>query len=706
MAVYFGDLMSPASLAAEQAIPPSVPEEPRATSRPRRFSPAQLEELGAIAGATFGQLPNTAAIKLAALEGRPLPLRNPQADMQQALAGVRARRAEERQLQEEDQRRALQFVKAHQDLAKIPPGPEKAYLVDQYAKFLEKHTGESLPREYVAMLKKQNEEQQQAMASFLAETTTKYGLGLSQGLAPLLRDRPDQIVELVGREMELQRKQQLAAQAAADQQTFAELVTQLQTGRAPGGVTEGSSGGGTGGPPLGAAVSPVAPVLPAGVPPRLQSTLQQEALQGQQALAQAATQPSPAVPTATVTAAPQGSHAGGATAQLDARILAYDQALGRLGGLSLTPENQRAIQRLTGERDRLLKEREFLFQQGRYRDERSDIRIEQSRKEREEALNLSKFELQQRESQRQEAFQGLQPQVQQQLRIKGQRNPTPEEIAQANEEVLALNRQTEQQSREAAARLEAQKVDPVQARQVGALSVALGHLKGLEEFSPKEIQAWVGAIRGRVARFQQLQRQDPRFQAFVNLTDRIRASILFSRTEGGGGALTPREYGELVGFNLSGTNAQGALGYLTNAQGIRRDLEGKLKGIAGTSGLQRSDVLSLSQEISTGMADQSRADLQRLTEQLTGKSPGGSPSPSGLIETRPERVPAPGAFPAPSPAPPGGAQQGAKLPLKQLTEKEILAIRDEDLNRLEDADLTGLTAAQLRALKARLQRGK
>jgi len=604
----------------------------------------------------------------------------------QQLEQVRAQQAAQ---QEQDREAAGKFLQIHQQLAKLSPGPEKAYLIDTLGQYAGRALGTELPKEYLAMLKRQNEEQGQAYADFLDQTVKKYDLGLTGGVLPLIKDRPDLLLETLGRELDFKRREAITAREFRDEKIREQLLQVL-----PGG------GGSTLAAPPGPAPAPsleggtLGQVLTDEVH-RGDAALSRPALSVPQARGVEGAYVEPAPSTALGVGTPPASRASESpeVATLDRQVQAYDRILQVAGSLSPTPENQRFLDRLQTERDRYQKDRDGVIERQSREEERS-FRREQAliaRQEAQQRLQMQREELAIRRQERAEErpFKGLSVETREILRAKGIGQPTPEDISSALDEKRTVEAEIKAQQQRAAAEIQAERVDPVQARQLASLGTLLGHLQSLERYTKEDLEGWVGPVQGRLQRLQQLYEKDPRYQDFYATSERAKAAVLFSRTEGGGGALTPKEFEALISFNLSTTDPQGALAFATNLAQMQRDVLGKIRAIGSTAGVRRGEAVDKALEIAKGISAQSAADVARTTQTF---GPGiSAPVPSGGP---------PGGLTAPPAASPGGAASR----LKGMTPQEITAITDQDLAGLTKADLAGLSAAQLGALRARMQK--
>lgn len=643
----------------------------------------------------------------------------------------------ERTGRQRDRQAALDFLGFHQQLSKIPPGPEKNYMIDQLGEYAQKLTGQPLPKGYIQTIKRQNQEQQAKFATFLEGTVKKYNLGLTEGLLPLLTQRPDLLVETVGKELDFQRRQAITEREKRDEGLRARLLGQLEGGQpdatgftlgqvvspqdaealiqqrtAPGATPQqapapspsGGQGADATGLRLGEVVSPEQVQSLAarlgqrpGITPQGAQAVAQEAQRGQQAITQGqgraplqgpsvevtggAPQRAPQQVTAADRRLAQGPGGQALRDKLDQRIQALDAVL-RQGLPALGPGEtnekfrtnlEQELARVQGQRDRLVTQEAREEDVGFRRQERAEAK--QGRQEelafRRQIAAEERAERKARRAEERET-RGLTTETQEILRAQGIARPTPEQISAAVDEKRTMQAHIQAQNQRAAAEIQSERVDPVQSRQLGSLSVLLGHVKALEQFTPQELKDWVGPIEGRVQRLEQLKEKDPRYQAFLGTLGRARAALLFSRTDGGGGALTPTEFKVLEDFNVSTTQLDGAIGFATNLKQIKRDIEGKVRAGGAFAGVQRGQVYDRAKEVSDSISQQSIEDIGSITETFGGK--GG-------------RAPGPG--------------QGR---VRAMSPADIVKMDDAAFDALTTDDIQGLSGAQYGALRTRAQK--
>jgi hypothetical protein len=159
----------------------------------------------------------------------------------------------------------------------------------------------------------------------------------------------------------------------------------------------------------------------------------------------------------------------------------------------------------------------------------------------------------------------------------------PDERAQVNARIKeeTLERVREEGKAKADVAMENVRYTPQQQTQLQSLNEALTAVEAIKEVPPEKMDRWVGLLTNPVQRAKQLIAPDPEFQEFQTLTNQLRASLVFSRTEGGGGALTPTELGALEGFVPSGKETGGRTQIEAKLAQLQRRLQSKLSTIEG-----------------------------------------------------------------------------------------------------------------------------
>ena len=177
------------------------------------------------------------------------------------------------------------------------------------------------------------------------------------------------------------------------------------------------------------------------------------------------------------------------------------------------------------------------------------------------------------------------------------------------------------------------RLTPVQQRAVSGLNLNLGLAEALSDFSPAEISRWVGFLRGNIARVGQLARQDPDFARFQALTGRLRAALLFSREEGGGGALTPAEQSALESFIPTGRELT-VVQFKQKLQQLEQQLRARVNESLALAGLPQNEIQRINKVFDTTRQTIRRRPGQRTTT-TTRPSRSTRPSTSPSTSTGP-----------------------------------------------------------------------
>jgi soluble lytic murein transglycosylase-like protein len=125
--------------------------------------------------------------------------------------------------------------------------------------------------------------------------------------------------------------------------------------------------------------------------------------------------------------------------------------------------------------------------------------------------------------------------------------------------------------------LENLRYTPVQQEKLNALNEGLSIIDELEEFPPEAIDRWAGYLRLPAKQASQAFSSDPEFQRWDAINVRLRNSQLFSRTEGGGAALTPTEASNLLQAIATGRELGGGPHYRVKLQAVKDVLSRKVQ---------------------------------------------------------------------------------------------------------------------------------
>lgn len=202
------------------------------------------------------------------------------------------------------------------------------------------------------------------------------------------------------------------------------------------------------------------------------------------------------------------------------------------------------------------------------------------------------------------------------LLSRGITEPQPQDIMAARRQVEEDKATLAREQGRARAVASAERLSPAASKQMSGLVPLLANLRVLETFD-KDLERWVGPVQGRRARLTQLAQNDARYQAFLSTMAKVRNSIIFSRTEGGGGALTPTELGALTETVPSDQALGGAARFRANLRNAVRDIRTKIQGISRFEGAPVRDVNTRVQGIidQTLQEHQSTVPPRRRTQQ-------------------------------------------------------------------------------------------
>lgn len=165
--------------------------------------------------------------------------------------------------------------------------------------------------------------------------------------------------------------------------------------------------------------------------------------------------------------------------------------------------------------------------------------------------------------------------------------------------------------------LENLRYTPQQQTQLQTLNDTLVSVETINDFSDEQIRKWVGILTNPAQRAKQLVSPDPEFLEFQNTVDQLRAGLLFSRTEGGGGALTATELKALEGFIPTGRETGGVTQIRVKLNQLSRRLQTKLstiEGLARAKPGQAGELLRQRREEARGL----RRDLRQGVEVVPG----------------------------------------------------------------------------------------
>ena len=168
-------------------------------------------------------------------------------------------------------------------------------------------------------------------------------------------------------------------------------------------------------------------------------------------------------------------------------------------------------------------------------------------------------------------------------------NPQPKDIARAVQQVQANKAELAKEQGRARAVAEAERISPGAAKQLTGLVPVLKGLRELQAFE-KDLDAWVGFAKGRQQRFSQFLSEDPRYQDFLSKLSKVQQAIIFSRTEGGGGALTPTELQFLLDVVPNDLAVGGASRFKANIKNFISYIQSKVQGVVRFEGAPRTEI--------------------------------------------------------------------------------------------------------------------
>ncbi|HET9663681.1 MAG TPA: hypothetical protein VFP00_05575, partial [Burkholderiales bacterium] len=216
--------------------------------------------------------------------------------------------------------------------------------------------------------------------------------------------------------------------------------------------------------------------------------------------------------------------------------------------------------------------------------------------------------------------------VKDRLKARGIDQPQPADIQRAlqEEQQERVNVAAAQGAQRAALEQQNFQYNPTQQKQIAAVNQSLGLVEALDDFSNEQIDRWVGILKNPAMNISQLIQQDPEFARFQATLGKLKASLLFSREEGGG-ALTQTEFSALTEAIPTGRELGGATAYRQKLALTKRILTQKLDTFTGLATIRPNQ-----QNVGQFLAEQRQQQRDLLKETAPGAGSGTANNPLGI----------------------------------------------------------------------------